>query len=279
MILCHVHIPRTGGTTLADIQRRSFGVRHCDVLLWPSHVRGQWFSARDLARLRLIYPKLDSVRSHNIAPFSDLDYKSDVRYYTFLREPIKRCLSNYGRPEPGKPSLVKWLEDPKHRNRQTQHLAGTQNADAAIRILEERIGFVGLTERYDETLVLFKHWAQHPRLDIRYGRPRNAHTTESSGEQGFTDSATLDAVKEANTEDIKLYRYVTQTLYPRQQEAYDGDLAADVEEFRRTNLDPGKPLRYRLGKWKRNLLFKALRPLICTGIPQTQLGLPLPSTT
>ena len=42
------------------------------------------------------------------------------------------------------------------------------DGDAAIEMLTQRIGFVGLTERFDESLVLWKRWTDMPHLDIGY---------------------------------------------------------------------------------------------------------------
>lgn len=264
-MLCQAHIPRTGGTTLIHILRRSFGPRHCDVLIWRSRRSDHYFTARDLVRLQRIYPRLESIRGHRIVPYGDLDYRQ-LRHYTFLRDPRARCLSHFRRRGRGREeSLQQWIARPENRNLQTRHLAGCEDATAAIELLEERIRFVGLTERYDESLVMLQRWAGHGQLDIRYGRPVNGSGPGRAARQLADNPTWSDLLAEANQEDQKLYDYVCEHVYPRQQRKHGPGLERDVAHFQQHNDLPPVSWRWRLGRLRRDFVFKPLRAWACRG--------------
>jgi len=174
-MIAFVHIQKTAGTTLTSILRRSFGIRHFDT----RGVRNLGcISANELRKVSVVYRNLESIAGHSVRPFGDLHVHFPmIRYYTFLREPIARTVSHFAfdirRSNidlTAADNSLQVIRDylAKVRNTQTIHLAGCENADAAIEIIRQRIGFVGLVERFDESLMLFRRWAQFPGLDLSY---------------------------------------------------------------------------------------------------------------
>src|SRR6476660_3942749 len=160
-LLVFVHINKTAGTTMRYILRSTYGARHCDVEPWQGTQNGTPFSSEDLRRLRMVYPDLASIAGHRVVGYVELEEdRTDVRYFTFLRDPVRMCASRfqYHVDHGRKQGLVfeeciqrDWLRDA-----QTKRIAGTASVDDAIRVIKDRAMFVGLTERFDQSIVLLK---------------------------------------------------------------------------------------------------------------------------
>ena len=235
-MLAFVHIHKTAGTTLDDILAQSFGVRHC----YLPAVNGKTsLSADDYRRVQKLCPPIDSIAGHYVSAFSDLDTaRPDVRYYTFLREPLVRCASHYqyqvqqqGKSYP----FEEWIVRDIKRNPQTTRIAGRNGTVSdAIELLKKRFFFAGLVERFDESLVIFRQLTGDPRLEIRYRRRRVAENDDIKN-QLLANPRTRALMIEANRLDIELYEYAVQDLYPAFQRAYEGDLDRDVAEFKTSN--------------------------------------------
>jgi len=242
-MLALVHIHKTAGTTLDDILARSYGVRHCYV---PSVSGKTAISAEDYQRIQKLCPAIDSIAGHSVSPYSDLETaRPDIQYYTFLRDPLIRSASHYQYQvqQQGKTcSFEEWIARGVKRNPQTIRIAG-QNATVkdAIRYLTDRFFFVGLVERFDESLVLLRQQARDARLDIWYRRRRVAESDEIKNRL-LGDARTRALLSDANRLDLELYEFVSHELYPRFQRRYDGTLDSDVAEFTMANEAPGRLL-------------------------------------
>ena len=101
------------------------------------------------------------------------------------------------------------------RDAQTQRIGGTTSAADAIATIEKREMFVGLTERFDESMVLLRALVA-PDLDIRYERANVAKSSRIAKEL-LSDPVTRQMIVEANQGDLELYEYVLRELYPRFQ--------------------------------------------------------------
>ena len=69
LALCH--IPKTAGTTIVGMLRRSYGMRHCDVE--PIVGRSGVYGKPDHRFAQRLHPRLASVAGHQVTPASDLD--------------------------------------------------------------------------------------------------------------------------------------------------------------------------------------------------------------
>lgn len=258
-----IHIPKTAGSTLRHILRRSFSGQHCDVKVpkrrQPSH---EWFSADDLHRLRRVYPRLAGICGHRVTCFGPIaEAADDIRFFTFLRDPSRRFVSHFyhahrrtERVE--REHLVAFCNDSRQRNVQTRWLGGSDNPRDAIRALDERIGFTGLTESFDESFVLFRRWLADERLQDAYGSRNVAGRPPAL--PIFEDPELGALVRAANTADEEVYRHAVDVIYPRQRAAYGPALGDDVAALRQRNdgfVDPPEPL---WGKLKRDLVYKTL---------------------
>jgi hypothetical protein len=238
-MLAFVHIHKTGGTTVWYILRSSFGPRHCELEpwdRWPSHL-SKWqvpISADDLRRVRKLYPRLESIGGHCIQPHMDLEQACpEIKYFTLLRDPIKMRASmfQHGVQKHGEGKLVfeEWLQGEKSRNRQTKMIAGVPDVNKAIQIIREKGIFVGLTDRFDESMLLLQSLVAS-NLDIKYRRMRV--TTQVSVAQSLLSSPeTRQMLAEGHEQDIELYNYIQQELYPAYRREYGEGLEQDLAQY------------------------------------------------
>lgn len=262
-LVANIHVMKTGGQTMCDILRQSFPGRHCDL-----QAKGV-ATADDLRFARRFYPRLRSIAGHNVVPLSNLAEACDsIRYFAFLRDPLERCVSHYQyrRNKDEVSEFEPWLE--RFANYQVRFLCRTHtdrdpwaieaSAERAIETLERHVGFVGLQERFDESLVLLRRWVADQRLDIEY-RSRNVARSTGVRERLLGDARTVSMIEAHHVHDAKLYRYVREVVYPRQVRSYGAGLAADVEALKRRLPAPQRRVLARaLASMKRGLLYKPL---------------------
>ena len=252
-MLAHFHLMKTAGQTVCDILRQSFADRHCDV-----RTRCMATPA-DLRLTERMYPNLKSIAGHTVYPTKRLTKeRPDLRFFTFFRDPVQRCVSHYQfslRRNQLRKSFQSWLED--LANYQTRMLArNTSDVARAIEFIETQIEFVGLVERFDESLVLLRNWSGDEELDIHY-RSRNVAKDNRVKQQLLSDPRIVALIREHHEEDYKLYNYVCDVIYQRQAQQYGPSLTADTAEFEAGLPAPRKhSTRQLLASGKRNLIYK-----------------------
>lgn len=276
-IIAFAHIPKTAGTTLISILRRSYGWRHFDR---PGFYRP--LTAGDLKQIRKVYRGLASIAGHTIQPHTDLHEQHPIRYYTFLRDPAKRLVSEFkfylrrsaydgNVHENLEASWNCWL--PTRSNYQCRYLSSEESAEKALEIIRDRIPFIGLLERFDESLLLFRKWADDPRLDIHYktlnkgdGGSEHGRVTEDHIREidAFCKQLTHEPqLAEATAEDRKLYDHVCSVIYPAQCREYGKMLDRDLENFLKQNAQTAVTATETRGsKAFRNLVWKTARPFL-----------------
>ncbi len=233
-MLVFVHINKTAGSTVRFILRSSYGARHCDVEPWHAAWEDPPFSAEDLRMVRKVYADLVSIAGHRIAGHVDLDDDdAGLRYFTFVRDPLKTTASRfqYHIDHRKKRGLVfdEWIQRDWIRNAQTQRLAGVPDAGEAIRVIEKRNMFVGLADRFDESMLLLKTLRAGD-LDISYKRVNVAKRNTLAADL-LADERSRQMLAEANDQDLELYRYAKEVLYPDLQREYGPALDEAVAAF------------------------------------------------
>jgi hypothetical protein len=235
-MLASVHLHKTAGKTINWILRRSFGLRHCDVLPWDK--RASVFTADDYRRVSRLYPKIESISSHFLRAYSDLDQICPtIQYFTFLREPLIRSASHYQftvEHRKKKISFDEWISHEHNRNYQTRVIAGGWDLERAVQILEDKFMFVGLVERFDESLVMLKGRYSSKSLNIFYRSKHVAKQNELKNEL-LANPATRKRLEENNELDTLLYRHVVEKLYPKYRAEYGKALESDVGAFKKMN--------------------------------------------
>ena len=165
-----VHIPKTGGTTIKFILRNSTFLRHCDLLPLKPHGIS---TPRDVAFMKKIYFfGLNSIAGHSLRPWLTDDSLS-IEFFTMMRDPLQRCLSHYQhvrrsrQRQGGDITFEEFLRTEKFNDCQVRHIAGCADVDKAKQYLRERFFFVGLVERFAESMHVLKKLFVHP-LNIEY---------------------------------------------------------------------------------------------------------------
>jgi hypothetical protein len=270
-----VHIDKTAGSTLNTILRRSFGTRHCDIRLPLVKRRDDGsdhrasIEAADVQRVQRLYRNLRGIAGHNVKAYADLPAAfPDIQFMTILRNPVSRFRSQFlnRATSYGPDELERWLASPSYHNWQTRMIAGEPDAQQAIELLSTRFGFVGLTERFDESLLMLADWLSDTEFQPKY-RPVNQIIEKRRSRDVLreqTDLSYLDAdsvrtrMQEVNAEDQKVYDFVAANIYPEQRARYQGDLAAELQSFQQQNREPGRLAEPLSGSFLRNYVYKPL---------------------
>jgi Sulfotransferase family len=269
------HIDKTAGSTLKSILRRSFGTRHCDVRVPMAKRPRDGYDHRavidvdDIRRVQRVYRNLRGIAGHNVKIYEGLQERCpDLRFFTVLREPVARFRSHFLNRGVSfeRSDFDRWSSTPWLQNWQTRMIAGEPSAEKAIKLLSNQYGFVGLTERFDESVLLLGQWLKEPGFRPEYrrvnqyghkGRPQEAARRLATTTYLDTDEVRA-WMREVNTEDLKVYDYVTATLFPKQIAAYEGSLESDVHEFRERQQATEPPVEPLASRILRNYVYKPL---------------------
>lgn len=238
-----VHIGKSGGTTLSTTLRWVYGPGACYQIPAGRPERpDRWFEEVSSQELK----RIDLVMGHAIYGVHE-QLPGSCRYFTMLRHPIRRVVSLYYYIKAGWPdsavasmSLEAFLES-SHRaarpNDQVRFISGlapkTAPSEALRRakhnLKEEFVAF-GLTERFDESLLLFGRrldWTRPP-VYVSSNVNRERPTVEE------LPSATVDAVRRQNELDLELYRFAVEEFQSIVENEYPS-IEQDRERFDRMN--------------------------------------------
>ena len=239
-LLVFVHIPKTAGTTLSAVLRMNAGVQGIRRI-------GNVFKGSGGVGKGVVYERLERdgaqrldkvtiVRGHFPLGIRDhLPADRELRCFTFLREPVDRMLSHFYsiRGNSGQRQRIKnplaadaSLEDALsagyvHDNLHTRMLCGLSQPfgqvtdemlEQAKRNLSHGLAVFGLTERFDESLVLaglrlgLEGVIYRSDGRVNSGRPRGDDVPD----------ALVRSAKRCNRYDIELYRHAQEVFeaYP-----------------------------------------------------------------
>jgi hypothetical protein len=256
-MLALIHIPKTAGTTLHKVLVHKFPPARTLALSMPA---GR-IEPADAERLQGRRGRpVELVLGHVGAELFEL--APDARCVTVLRDPVARVVSHYhhARNTPGH-----YLHEPIHRhqlgvadyvagdwsgevrNGMVRMLAGMadfhhgtvdeETLATAIAKLDRHCVLAGLTERFDEMLVILTDllgWRNRPyyiRRRVGSYRARDA----------AIDTATQAAIEAANSYDRQLYQHVG-AKFEAMVRDHGPALAARVDGFRRRNRTLGLPV-------------------------------------
>lgn len=244
MIVCFCHLIRTAGTTLHHIFRNNYGMNHVEV-------QKRNFSPEDLKRLLRFNKRIKVMGGHYLRTTTGLTSAyPELTYITFLRDPVDRFLSHYNHGwnrGHHRMSIEERVQVRGEADYQVKFFLGCQtmkdrdfpvsreDLEKAKKILADDYAFVGIAEKFDESLVLLKEKLGWHDLDIRYEKMHATKKKQVTKQDLSPDL--LRSIKEANRMDEALYRFAVDELFARQVEAYPGHLNQAVEDFRRDNRD------------------------------------------
>lgn len=236
-VFLYLHIPKTGGSTLNSMlytqykttsgQKAEYGWWRDGVYYLPDgFIRQPAGDIENQVRRGIQRPDTSAVLGH--FAFGLHEYLDrPARYMTMLRDPIQRVLSLYHHMRQFKridPEMTveRFVSEPHVQeacNDQTRRLAGECVANAcdrstltrAINNMESAIDIVGVTERFDASVLLAKKkfaWT----VDIHYV-PKLVNVARRTNPS--EDLAQIMCIKQHNMLDLELYRYANQLLDQR----------------------------------------------------------------
>jgi galactose-3-O-sulfotransferase len=241
-IYINIHIPKNAGQTFNDILARLFDERYAYITeARPGYILSPEEKLEWLAR----HPQARCLSSHTFRypapPMPGVSY----RYLTFLRHPAERLVSLYAYEQqqtsasPAHSShrpIEAWIEarlqeDNAVTNFQTYHLLGGRSFDQLdleqARPLVDSFFFVGIVERFDQSLLLLASRLRKSYVDFTY---RKLNVTRSA-ERFPISAAARQRLLELNQLDLQLYEYAAQRL-ERDLAALPGrQLAADSRKL------------------------------------------------
>lgn len=232
-----LHIPKTAGSTLDQIWRRHIPEAQTYSLGADFHAgltRFKQLSAAERASFRLVKGHM-AFGLHHWIP-------GRATYVTFLRQPVERAISHYWflYYAPNSPHYeylrapgigpIEFLQsglDPGMSNCQVRFLSGLweelayrpcaeEHLELAKRYLEQSFRVVGLTERFDESLLLLQDaFGWRPQPGWRQLRYTPVNVNERRPPRESTPAEVLQAFAQANELDLALYDYARQLFEQR----------------------------------------------------------------
>jgi hypothetical protein len=251
-IVIFIHNLKTGGKTLRGVIPRQYKQNSVYDMV------GKFEKLSELEDLkRLDFQTISSIQGHLLFGVHQLVPQSST-YITVLREPIDRIISlyHYILAKPGKglhkmsgehlESFEEFLgkaELIELDNGQTRRISGSYPAfgcctsdmlEAAKRNLREYFTVVGLTERFDESLILMRR-----RLGWRsvFYKKRNVTRNKPARESLGVDI--LRTIEKHNALDLELYEYAV-GLFEQAIEEEGRDFAEEVQLFKDINARLGR---------------------------------------
>jgi hypothetical protein len=233
---------KSAGTTFNYILRNNYGRDFVGTHKEP-------FTPEDLRILLSFNKNIKAIAGHHLRSFTGLDSVGPhLKYITFLRDPIGRHISHYNHAKIRgyhRLTLEEWTEKlPEHAelNYNTKFIAGSEDLGKAKKILAEDFAFVGLTENFDESLILMKQRLNLQNFDIRYQRGNVSPKTLTTKSEISDDF--MQELRALNRIDYELYRFVQNELFEKQKCKYGNRFIDDLDNFRHANEN------YRFSKFK-----------------------------
>jgi hypothetical protein len=235
-IVVFVHIPRTAGQTLSSIIARCY--RQGEVFNYRGSI------VQEIAIPEARKSSLRLIKGHFAYGIHE-QFDAPCTYITFLRDPVQRVASlfrytvaNQKHPLHASVKAMSFeefvtsgIDAVEVENGQTRQLSGIADAvpghimlEAAIRHLEESFTVAGITERFDESLLLLRGALRWP---LRFYRITNA----SGVAQGDISPEGRRLVEARNDLDLQLYDAAVE-LFERRLARQGSILPAKLAAFR-----------------------------------------------
>lgn len=251
--LVFLHIPKTAGTTLSQIIERQYHPRAIVNICNSEQNLEQIDRLKSLSSSQ--QKKIKFIEGHTFLGWDEL-LPQPCAYFTLLRNPIERFISNY----------YYILKNPNHSlhqslreqqitlkdfascsgedNYQTRCLARTigekdlnineaecnrEMLDRAKRNLRENCAVVGIVEEFDRTLLLLKKTFGWNNVFYKVKNKNKQRPSKNAISQ-----VTLSLIEEKNKLDLELYQYATEIFHSLVKNQ-DNSFEKEVENFQNIN--------------------------------------------
>jgi hypothetical protein len=275
-IYLFIHIDKTAGRSFNFILRRNFGK---DLVALYNLRRRRFLNEAEMKAIATLYPRARCVSSHHLScPIPDPgDDNVEYRTMAFLRDPADRVLSTYffqaghrdrnKGPEFHMPRLMEHIDHVNEKeyeessgewasfaNLQTYFLDRDYDVERAKKRMGEQLFFVGVTERFEESVLILRRKFQQLGVNFRiHYVQRNVGGRLDAGR--YLSREVYDKVMEMNRMDQRLHAHANHLL-DREIEIYGDRFQSDLADFKRKQrllrllADPARllnrVLRYRL---------------------------------
>lgn len=237
-ITLFIHTPSTGGTTMFGVLQAVYGTERTLRVQTENYGLNQKLAARTLLWQPFAY---DALVVHSLLFEHPVVRWRDACLLTLLREPAQRVISNVYRVRnnPNHPfhQRIAQTSDPIQAimtlrdNAHIRHLAGVMPDDVVTRdqleIAKQRLSewftVAGITERYDESLLMMKRKLGWPSAPSVQRRNIGAHRPAELPEDVYA------AARERNALDVELYDFAVARLEAQIQAegaSFQNELAA-----------------------------------------------------
>lgn len=252
-IFAYCHIGCVGGKSLIRFLRSSYGLRHLDV-----KSKGLC-QAADLESNLKVAPFTRSLASHNLRPFVDFSSCSfELRWYAILRHPIERMISHYlqqtGKKDKGYKDydLLGWLKRYNRPNWQINMLTGTHDGRLAYSKLENEFSGIGLNERYEESLFLFRE-RMGLEIDFFDNRDPGPRPPEPSSLRKHVIAQYSDSKSEIDEmfgTELTFYERASKSLFVEQIDEFGGEdkLKRELQKYRSQSRKRNVDLNYHVNR-------------------------------
>jgi len=109
----------------------------------------------------------------------------------------------------------------------TERICGKDDSDLAILYLKEKFIFVALIEKLDESPLFLKNELNLKNFNMYYEK-KNVNVKKEKNERS---DKMIERVKEANQNDLNIYEFVKEELFPWYKTRYGASLAKDLENL------------------------------------------------
>jgi hypothetical protein len=214
---------KTAGTTLNYIFRNSYRYNYVGV--------NNYFTPKRLKKLLNFNKNIKVISGHSLRSTDRYEsVHNSIKYITFFRNPIDRYLSHYHHSKihnQENVSLEERLQNIGENDYQTKFILGAKNIqersfkagpkelEKAKDIIRHDYSFIGLVEKFDESLVLLQKLLNIEKLDIRYQKKNVNKKKECEDYYCLKNNIT-----EANKIDIELYDFINSEIFCNQINNY-----------------------------------------------------------
>jgi len=266
-----VHIEKAAGTTIHNLLKYNLPT-YVSLRSWHpwTNEKEAEFTERDLFLLRKIYPFLKGIGGHSTR--QSLNYEEvlpkdqKISYFTFVRDPISRYMSHFKyqvHVKKNNYTIDSYCKEPRFNNYMVKRIAGSENLEVAIENLKY-FKFIGLKERFNQSLILMNKFIFDEELDLRY-ESKNINKKESEISFYSLEDYQKENIKNNNCLDLLLYKHIYEEVYPKYISEYGTGKELEFEERKLAELLKGfkyNTLKFNLIKlWKAYNVYFA-EPLI-----------------